>query len=582
MKACAAAVLRQTLVARSARPEEPCVLLVSSSSQSRDAVLRALCARQVTVADDVKACRLGAHVSESGAVLVDLPSSLSDVAEVTEIATFLRGLRDVNGVVMASAAADSARLVAKAEKDTKLTVNTLSFLAESYSQTRDIPVVLAITGPAELAKAAGLKQQRSTMYQLRLAETNGANVPDVVCVEAPGADVGSQIIDKLRCIGPLPCEPLRGTSQLLHQYRVIRSQLVGQRKPTSPQSAQSSAVQSNDAVITSGLSVPIRKQWTVMVFGKTGAGKSHLANLLVGYKAFDSGDSLASVTGTDSVKQACSSDKSLMVLDTIGFGDTQLPRETVVKSLRDTALEAPGGIDMLLFILKKERVTTSEQETLAYVTQDLFGKDCLPNLYMVITHAGRVAKDVELREPWLKEQIAASVPFASIVQTFGPNPAQRMAFVENPDPAEAEDEEDRSLAERRRLRALADIRSLFENHNVPPFQHGLMNRASEIHAIRLEEMRRELRAKVESDVRRELDRDRGVLEAERKQLHAEVATLKEREEEMQRRFEEEWIRMRSEFERRARELVREDLEPLAKDIVDKTEKKASGRRCNVM
>jgi len=29
-----------------------------------------------------------------------------------------------------------------------------------------------------------------------------------------------------------------------------------------------------------------------------------------------------------------------MVLDTIGFGDTRLPPEAVVKSLRDTALEA--------------------------------------------------------------------------------------------------------------------------------------------------------------------------------------------------------------------------------------------------
>merc|ERR1719190_137105 len=121
-----------------------------------------------------------------------------------------------------------------------------------------------------------------------------------------------------------------------------------------------------------------------MVFGKTGAGKSHLANLLCGHKAFDSGDSLASVTNTESVRKATSKDESVMVLDTIGFGDTRLPPETVVRSLRDTALEASAGIDALIFVLKKERVTAVEQETLAYVTQLLFGPDCLPNLYMVV------------------------------------------------------------------------------------------------------------------------------------------------------------------------------------------------------
>jgi len=255
----------------------------------------------------------------------------------------------------------------------------------------------------------------------------------------------------------------------------------------------------------------------------------------------------------------------------------------VVRSLRDTALEAPGGIDILLFILKKERVSTAEQETLAYVTQDLFGKDCLPNLYMVVTHAGRLAKDVEHREPWLKEQAAASVPFASMLESLGPNPVQRIAFVENSDPAEAEDEEDRVLSERRRQRALVDIRMLFEHHaGIPPFQHRIMEQAGELKAVRLEEMRRELRARIESEVRQELDHDRGELEAERLQLRSELGELKEKEEKMQSRFEEEWDKMRSEFENRAKELARGDIEPLAQEMVEAVEKKAKGRRCTVM
>lgn len=319
-----------------------------------------------------------------------------------------------------------------------------------------------------------------------------------------------------------------------------------------------------------------------MVFGKTGAGKSHLANLLVGFKAFASGDSLASVTNTESVRRAESKDGSLMVLDTIGFGDTRLPPETVMKSLRDTALEAPGGIDALLFVLKKERVTVAEQETLIYVTQDLFGRECLPNLYMVVTHAGRLAKDEKLREPWLKEQAAASSQFAAILSVLGTRPEQKIAFVENVDPTDAEDDEDRALAVRKRQRALGDLRSLLQRHRASPYQHGIMQQAGEFQAKRLEELRRELRTRVESEVRQELEKDRGAIEAERQQLRAEVETLKEREEGLQKRFEEEWTRMRSEFEKKARDLARDDLEPLAQDIVDKTEAKAKGRWCVVM
>mmetsp|Transcript_143319 Transcript_143319/g.445505 ORF Transcript_143319/g.445505 Transcript_143319/m.445505 type:complete len:326 (+) Transcript_143319:788-1765(+) len=325
-----------------------------------------------------------------------------------------------------------------------------------------------------------------------------------------------------------------------------------------------------------------------MVFGKTGAGKSHLANLMVGFRAFESADSLASVTNQDSVRKATSQDGRLTVLDTIGFGDTRLPPETVVRSLRDTACEAPGGIDALLFVLKKERVTAAEQETLSYVTQLLFGPDCLPNLYMVVTHAGRLAKDVELRGPWLREQADASPPFAAMLATLGAAPEQRVAFVENADPAEAEDAEDRILADKRRNRALEDVIALLERHSSQPYRHGIMRRAGELQAAHLQELRRELRQRVEDEVRQELNKDRGALEEERKQLRAEVEgqkkSLQEAEEEMQQRFEQQWAEMRSEFEKRARDVARGELEPMAKDIVEKTEKKAasSGRRCSVM
>lgn len=646
MKANAAATLRRALEARSAKPEEPCALLLGNSYEARASLRRALGAGGGLLdATPEEGCPLRTDTLETGAVLIELPEQLRGAAEVTELATFLRGLREAHGVVIACGADVPCNFrPASPVRGRDMPLDTLALVTEFYGPP-EIRLLLAVVAPEERALEAGLARTREVLS--RLPPIWAAHAPpEVLCVDGEEAAQRQELLARLACLPPAQCEPLRSASPLLTQYRAIRQQLDSRRpesirsyqsalerrahaqhvesphgrRPQSPgghdvggssgaqqpetpgglsnsgrpsselasPSGSSHAAQlaspSEASGLEAGLHLPYRRQWTVMVFGKTGAGKSHLANLLVGHKAFASGDSVASVTGEESVKKAESRDESLIVLDTIGFGDTKLPPDAVVRSLRDTALEAPGGIDALFFVLKKERVTVSEQETLAYVTEFLFGQECLPNLYMVVTHAGRLAKEVQLRDAWLKEQAAASSQFAAILSHFGPNPVRRIAFVENSDPTDAEDEEDRSLAERRRHRAIADIRALLERHRAPPYQHGIMLRAGELHAARLEEMRAELRARVEEEVRRELERDRGELDAERQQLRTEMETLKEKEEMLHKRVEEEWHQMKEEFATRARELARNDLEPLAQEIVEKTEKKASGfgRWCTVM
>jgi len=323
-----------------------------------------------------------------------------------------------------------------------------------------------------------------------------------------------------------------------------------------------------------------------MVFGKTGAGKSHLANTLLGFPAFASGDSLASVTNEQSVRRAISRDGSLTLLDTIGFGDTSLPPETVIKSLRDTALEAPEGIDALLFVMKKERVTAVEHEIFTYVTTMLFGPNCLPNMFIVVTRAGRLAKDIGSRGPRLKEQTKTSTQFGAMVGALGGDPVEKVLFVENPDPKEAEDEEDRQLSMRKQERTIAEIRDLLSRHNDRPYRHSIMQRAGELHNAHLQELRKELRSRIEEEVRAELARERGVIQQDGQKLRQEVEKqrqdLEVREEEMSKRFEDEWTKVREEFITKAKHMTQADLEPIAQEVVEKAEKKSGGRRCVVM
>eukprot|EP00927_Polykrikos_kofoidii_P021217 TRINITY_DN20157_c0_g1_i1.p1 TRINITY_DN20157_c0_g1~~TRINITY_DN20157_c0_g1_i1.p1 ORF type:complete len:636 (-),score=164.09 TRINITY_DN20157_c0_g1_i1:115-2022(-) len=569
-----------------------------------------------------------------GLALVEPPPCSLHVVEATELATYLKGLHRANGLIFALSADGAgnrppppAPLAGDGLEEVEAAgvSDIFPLVAEFYggADMRNF-VCVALVGAGSGDVAAKAEAARAACDALgELGDSS--HLPEVFCVDSP--EEVRRLVDHLRGSPPIACEPLQATSPIMTTYRVIRQKLR-QRRPHSPRPAtQASQCGPPSSPIScrpvedegergggrspvplsptsmsserTGRSVaaaaaPEEEEeissrytsWTVMVFGKTGAGKSHLANLILGHKAFLSADSVASVTNEHSVRKGVSADKTVTVLDTIGFGDTRLSNEVVIGSLRETALEAPGGIDLIIFVLKKERVTPVEQEILAYVTQLLFGPECLPNLYMVVTHAGRLASDVASRGPWLKEQTDSSTTFAAMVALLGFEPLEHMAFVENVDPNEAADDDERFVAERKQQRALKDCKRLMRKHTAPPYSHRLMREASDLQKAHLEDIRKEVRKRVEDEVRRELDKDRGVFEEERRKLRQEVEAEREdlvqKEEELERRCEEEWSRMRDEFEQRAKDLAREDLEPVAKEIVEKTEKKNKGRRCVVM
>ncbi|CAE7223099.1 unnamed protein product [Symbiodinium sp. CCMP2592] len=191
-----------------------------------------------------------------------------------------------------------------------------------------------------------------------------------------------------------------------------------------------------------------------------------------------------------------------------------------------------------------------------------------------------------------------------MVALLGPAPLSRLLFMENADMSEAESLEELRLAESRRSKALQDLHSLLQRHQAAPFRHGIMHRAGQLQAAHLAELRRELQSKLEAEMRAELTKakslpahifgqDRGALAAERLRFQQEVEgqrrELREQEEELRHRLEAEWQRMRWDFERRAKERARQDLENVAKEIVEQTEAEVAqqtgakrGRRCNVI
>merc|ERR1711870_55508 len=184
------------------------------------------------------------------------------------------------------------------------------------------------------------------------------------------------------------------------------------------------------------------------MFGMTGAGKSALGNLLANSQHFTSGDDTASITNADSVMKFEAEDRSLMVLDTIGLGDTEIDQEKVAASIRDVALSAPNGIDVLMYVMRNARITDDAIARLIYVTEYLWGHECLLNLYIVVTYASRYLASRSDANAWIQRQVEINWRFKHIYSIVGNNP-NRFVFIDNPDPSSGEPNlEDRYFASR--------------------------------------------------------------------------------------------------------------------------------------
>ncbi|CAE7730670.1 IAN4 [Symbiodinium sp. CCMP2456] len=223
--------------------------------------------------------------------------------------------------------------------------------------------------------------------------------------------------------------------------------------------------------------LPVGGRFTVMMFGMTGAGKSAIGNLMAGCEAFASGDDTASVTNLDSVMRFESADDSFVILDTIGLGDTEIDQDKVVASIRDVALSAVNGVDAMCFVMRNARITDDAIARLIYVTEFLWGTDCLLNLYVIVTFASRYLASREDANQWIERQVELNWRFKHIYDLVGQNP-YRFIFIDNPslDSGEPNVEERQAASKRALMTAFAK----HPRDVIPPFTHSVMQKAKQL------------------------------------------------------------------------------------------------------
>lgn len=143
----------------------------------------------------------------------------------------------------------------------------------------------------------------------------------------------------------------------------------------------------------------------IVVLGKTGAGKSSVANNILCDTTFDVADTTKSVTRNAAMSQAVlkrpdmGTEYNLKVIDTIGLFDSELTNEEVMKDIKTFfKTKVPEGVNLILFVFQVGRLTPEERKTFKYIMDNFKGRDISDISALVITHC-------EDKNPTARERI---------------------------------------------------------------------------------------------------------------------------------------------------------------------------------
>lgn len=109
----------------------------------------------------------------------------------------------------------------------------------------------------------------------------------------------------------------------------------------------------------------------IVVLGNTGAGKSTVANHIVGEGILRVSDSVASQQTTSHVEVLRESDSvmyNIKVIDTVGFFDHKMTKSAVVKDIKKYFRDkVPEGLSLIIFVFKQGRFTPQEKAAFQFI-----------------------------------------------------------------------------------------------------------------------------------------------------------------------------------------------------------------------